>query len=168
MARKTLEFPQGVVECIEATRTGGTILCAAGSEGVNGMTIGWISVGSIWGRPVCTVLVRPSRHTFKMTESGDSFTVSVLGEEFKGAVDLFGTESGRDLDKFQETGLTAAPGLAVGSPYIVEADIVIECRTAFKQQMEPACISADFVHAAYPQGDYHKIYYGEILAIHAK
>ncbi len=168
MERKRLEFPDGIVEVIDATRTRGTIVCAGDQSGSNGMTIGWITIGSSWSRPICAVLVRPSRYTHKFMESGDSFTVNVLPEDLQGAVDLFGTESGRDMDKFAEAPLTATKGLMVASPYIAEASLVVECRIAFKQPMDRSLITADWVEDFYGGEDYHTIYYGEILAIHAK
>lgn len=168
MTRRELAFPEGAVECIEVTRKRGTILCAASADGQNGMAIGWVNIGSIWGRPVCTVLVRPSRHTFGFMEAGDSFTVNVLGDDRHDAVDLFGTRSGRDMDKFKEAGLTPAHGLSVNSPFIAEADLVVECKTACKQRVDPELILADFVKSAYAAGDYHTVYFGEILSIHAK
>ena len=168
MARTTVEFPDGIVETIEATRTRGTIVCSSGKSGQNGMTIGWINIGSVWGRPVCTVLIRESRHTHKIIESADSFTVSVLPEELQDAVDLFGSESGRDMDKFAAAKVTPEEGSVVASPYIAEADLVIECKIALSQPMDPNLIRAAFVKSAYPDGDYHTIYYGEIVAIHRK
>lgn len=167
MARKELDFPEGIVDCIEATRKRGTVLVASSRDGVNAMTIGWITIGSVWGRPCCTVLVRPSRHTYKFIEKGDSFTVNVLPEDMNDAVDLLGTRSGRDMDKFKEAGITAADSIQVRCPHIAEADYVIECKTAMKQPIEPSLISADYVHEAYAAGDHHTVYFGEIVAIHA-
>jgi len=168
MPRKTLQFPEGVVDCINATSDRGTILCAGDSKAANGMAIGWINIGHIWGRNGCAVLVRPTRHTFKFMESGDSFTVNVLSEKLQAAVDLFGEKSGRDMDKFAAAKLTKVKGESVAAPYIKEADLVIECRIAFKQPMNPSLICADFVRECYAAGDYHTVYYGEILRIHGK
>jgi flavin reductase (DIM6/NTAB) family NADH-FMN oxidoreductase RutF len=168
MARRKLAFPEGMIETVEATRTRGTILCAGSKSGLNGMTIGWIAIGNTWGRPCCAVLVRPSRYTYVFMEEGNSFTVNTLSEDLQSAVDLFGEKSGRDLNKFADAGITPAKGLSVDSPYIAEADLVIECKTAFKQPMDPKLIKAPFVKAAYEDGDYHTVYYGEITSIHAK
>ena len=168
MARRKLAFPEGTAEVIEATRTRGTILAAASPAGQNGMTIGWITVGSVWGRPCCAVLVRESRHTHAIIEEADSFTVNVLPESLQDAVDLFGEKSGRDLDKFEAAEITPVKGEAVSSPYVRQAQLVVECRIAFKQPMDPALVSADYVKGCYGDGDYHTVYYGEIVAIHAK
>jgi flavin reductase (DIM6/NTAB) family NADH-FMN oxidoreductase RutF len=168
MSRKSLEFPDGITDCINATRSGGTILVAGDGDSCNGMTIGWVTIGSVWGRPMCVVLVRYSRYTYEFMEKSESFTVNQLPADLKGAVDLFGTRSGRDMDKFKEARITTAPGLEVSSPYIAESDYAIECKTAFKSPMDPELISADFVKGCYPTGDYHMVYYGEIVAIHEK
>jgi flavin reductase (DIM6/NTAB) family NADH-FMN oxidoreductase RutF len=168
MARTKLVFPEGTVETIEATRSRGTILCAGTKSGRNGMTIGWITIGNAWGRPCCAVLVRPSRYTYKFMEEGDSFTVNTLSTELQDAVDLFGDKSGRDMDKFKAAKVTPAKGLAVESPYIKEADLVIECKTAFKTPMDPKLIKSEYVTEMYEDGDYHTIYYGEIVSVHAK
>ena len=49
----------------------------------NIMTIGWLQGGIIWGRPILTVLVRPSRYTFTLLEENPSFTVGVPTEKMK-------------------------------------------------------------------------------------
>jgi len=156
----------GIDEVLAATSTRGTILCASSPAGVNGMTIGWISIGHIWGEPVCTVLVRPSRHTFKIIEAADSFTVNVLPATLQKAVDLFGDKSGRDLDKFKAARLTTVKSQQVSSPYIQESALVMECAIAYKQPLEPHRIKAEFVTDMYGQADYHTFYYGRIVAIH--
>ena len=163
-----MAFPAGTVEVIEATRTRGTILCAASARGRNGMTIGWITIGNVWGRPCCVVLVRESRHTHTIIEGADSFTVSVLPESLQEAVDLFGEQSGRDMNKFEAAKVTPVKGQAVDSPYIKDAQLVIECKIAFRQTMNPELIRADYVKGCYIEGDFHTIYYGEIAAIHGK
>ena len=166
MARTSLEFPMGIDEVLAATSTRGTILCASSSAGANGMTIGWISIGHIWGEPICTVMVRPSRHTFKIIEAADSFTVNVLPESLQSAVDLFGEKSGRDLDKFKAAKLTTAKGLSVSSPFIEQSTLALECTIAYKQPLEPHRIKADFITDMYGQADYHTFYYGKVVSIH--
>lgn len=168
MARKSLKYPQGIVECINATYGRGTILAAKSGAGVNGMTIGWIHAGFAWGRPCVTVMVRPSRHTHKVIEQADSFTVSVLPKSLQAAVDLFGTKSGRDMDKFEAAKITAAKAESVDSVYVKEATLVIECKISFKQPMDATLISADYVKKCYGSGDYHTLYFGEVTAIHGK
>lgn len=166
MARKTIKYPNGLVQCLKATYERGTILCAKSKAGVNGMAIGWIHFGWAWGRPCCAVMVRPSRYTFKIIEKADSFTVNVLPKRRQAAVDLFGTKSGRDMDKFAATGLVPVKARSVNSVYIKQAELVVECRISFKQPMNSKLISAQYVKSCYPKGDHHTLYLGEITAIH--
>jgi flavin reductase (DIM6/NTAB) family NADH-FMN oxidoreductase RutF len=60
------------------------------------MTIGWGLVGRLWREPVFMVAVRPSRHTFKLIEETDVFTVNVPSDGMDATIDYCGTVSGRD------------------------------------------------------------------------
>ena len=45
----------------------------------NPMTIGWAQFGVIWGRPVCTVFVRHSRHTHALLEKSNVLLIGPTG-----------------------------------------------------------------------------------------
>ena len=83
-------------------------LLVAGSERPNPMTVSWGGLGTLWNRPVATVYVRPTRHTFSLLEAEPSFTLNFLPEPFRGALDLCGSRSGRDLDKWKAAEQTLA------------------------------------------------------------
>ena len=85
-------------------------LVTAGSlEDHNSMTVSWGGIGSLWGKPVATVYIRPNRHTYGYFEANEYFTVSFYPEEYKNALGVMGKLSGRDCDKDAEAGLTAIP-----------------------------------------------------------
>jgi len=42
----------------------GAFLTALAGDNLNVMTIGWASLGFIWGKSIMTIAVRPTRHTF--------------------------------------------------------------------------------------------------------
>ena len=54
------------------------LLTAGNRNACNTMTIGWCQLGCLWGQPVCTVYVRPERHTYGFMEMQEYFSVSVL------------------------------------------------------------------------------------------
>ena len=54
----------------------------------NSMTIGWGSLGTMWGRPFAQVVVRPTRYTYEFMEKYDSFTVRVFGDLPQGPATL--------------------------------------------------------------------------------
>jgi len=146
----------------------GLLLVAAAAESKpNTMTIGWGTIGIIWSRPIFTVLVRPSRHTFKHLQASDSFTVCVPSKTLYEAVNFCGTHSGRDYDKFQECGLTAIPSTRVTAPGIAGSPVIYECQIVHTNDVIPANLADDIQASAYPGGDFHRIYYGEILAVRA-
>ena len=85
-------------------------LVAAGSlDDHNAMTVSWGGIGCLWNKPVATVYIRPNRHTYGYFEKNEYFTVSFYPGEYKKALGLMGSKSGRDCDKEAEAGLTAVP-----------------------------------------------------------
>ncbi len=62
-------------EAIEQLHKGAFMSVKVGNE-LNTMTIGWGSIGFIWGKPIFTALVRYSRHTYELVEQTDEFTIS--------------------------------------------------------------------------------------------
>ena len=80
-------------------------LPTAGSpEDFNTMTIGWGALGTIWGKPACTVYVRPSRYTLEFMDRNELFTVSFF-DGHKSDLSYLGRVSGRDEDKVAKTEL---------------------------------------------------------------
>ncbi len=141
----------------------GAFLTVRAGEALNTMTIGWAAIGIAWRKPILMVMVRNSRHTFGIIEKAADFTVSVPGGEAKKALAFCGTKSGRDVDKFKECGLKAAPGRHVASPIIEIPGIHIECRIVYKNPIDPALLTRDY-DPLYPAKDYHTLYFGEIQA----
>lgn len=100
------------------------------------MTASWGGLGVLWGKPVATVYIRPQRYTLEFVEREDCFTLSFFGEEYRKALALCGSKSGRDVDKVKECGFTVA-GAACGAPYFEEAGLVLVCKKAYWQDMDP-------------------------------
>lgn len=132
----------------------------------NAMTISWGSLGVMWGRPFAQVVVRPVRYTYEFMEQYDSFTLTAFPPELRRALSLLGTKSGRDGDKIRQAGLTPIPATLVNAPGFAEAQLVIECRKMYWQDFDPSHFIDPTIDRNYPQKDYHRIYYGEIAAIH--
>ena len=143
---------------------GNGVFLTVGGEKPNTMTIGWASIGYMWRRPVFTALVRPQRHTFEMIQAADSFTVSVPTKNaLKKELVFAGTKSGRDLNKFDGHGLTAAPAQAVDAPIVKECGLHFECRKLLTQDMTPDRMDPELVNGIYAPGDFHTMFFGEIV-----
>jgi len=92
----------------------------------NGMTAAWTTPVSM-NPPLITVSIAPRRYTYKLIKETGDFTVNVLDANLVAEAHLFGTCSGRRVDKFAESKLTAEKSLKVKSPHIKEALAVLEC-----------------------------------------
>jgi flavin reductase (DIM6/NTAB) family NADH-FMN oxidoreductase RutF len=132
----------------------------------NTMPVGWGSLGTMWGTPFAQVVVRPSRYTYEFIEKYKTFTLSAFPEEWRHAVLLLGSKSGRSGDKISEAGLTPIASSRIPAPGFAEADLIIECRKIYWDDMEPARFLAPDIAMNYPDGDFHRIYFGEIVAVH--
>ncbi|HTP57833.1 MAG TPA: flavin reductase [Spirochaetia bacterium] len=130
----------------------------------NCMTVGWGSFGVMWGRPFAQVVVRPTRHTIRFIERFDSFTLCAFPEAFRPALSWLGSHSGRDGDKVKQSGLTPVASRCVGSPSFQEAELVVECRIIYRQDLDPALFLDPTIEKNYPRKDYHRVYFGEIAA----
>jgi flavin reductase (DIM6/NTAB) family NADH-FMN oxidoreductase RutF len=152
-------------ETLRALEQPGLLLVTQGKAGkANIMTIGWATIGILWGRRCFVILVRPSRHSYSLLEENGEFTVNVLPADKGEAAAFCGSVSGREHDKFAECGLTALPAKQVKAPIIKECVIHYECRVIHHNDINAATMPEDVTQMAYPEGDHHRLYYGEILA----
>ena len=140
------------------------LLCAGTPEKHNAMTISWGGMGTLWRMPVVTVYVRPSRYTYGFMEENDFFTVSFYPEEYKEALGLMGSRSGRDIDKDAESGLT--PEACGESVTYEQAEVTLLCRKVFAQDLAQENIPADIMAKLYePGAKPHRMYIGEVVEI---
>jgi flavin reductase (DIM6/NTAB) family NADH-FMN oxidoreductase RutF len=141
---------------------GSGCLLVTGEQG-NPMTIGWGMMGIVWGKPVFSVLVRPSRYSYGLLSSCPQFSVNVPGGELKKALAVCGSKSGRDTDKISTCGLTLQPGVILPVPYIRECQLHYECRVVQTADLPHAGWDEKILKAYYPEGDFHRVFFAEIL-----
>ena len=146
----------------------GLLLAATKRSGEsNVMTIGWGVVGIIWGKPIFTVLVRPSRYTIEFIKDSGAFTVNVPTDGMRRWVTVCGTRSGRDLDKFGEFDISTSPASTVPSIAIDDCPMVYECKIVHANHVIPANLDTEIEAGSYGGQDYHEMFYGEILGAFA-
>ena len=147
----------------------GVFLNVSDGQRDNTMTIGWGSIGFMWKKPILMVMVRHSRYTYELIEKADSFTVSVpLYTDLKKELGICGSKSGRDMDKFQAAGLTKLKANKVSAPLVGECDLHFECKIVGKQKLTQEVLLPDIDKTWYSDGDYHTLYYGEIVGTYTK
>lgn len=163
---KKIEFEDIQIELLKQLKKGVFLNTKVGDK-LNSMTIAWGLSGYIWNKECFSVAVRYSRHTYEMMEKSEYFTISIPASgEMKKELGICGSKSGRDIDKFDETNMTATYLDGFPVPTIEECHIHILCKIAYKQSMEPSLIKANYVEKCYDDKDYHVLYHGEVLSVY--
>lgn len=167
MTRKTIAFEDFIFKPMAEWDGQGMLLTSGDFQSgqFNAMTVGWGSMGIMWGLPFVQVVVRPVRYTYQFMEKYDSFTVCAFSETYAPALDLLGNKSGRDGDKISESGLTPIASSLVAAPGYAQAALILECRKIYWDDLEKAHFLDPRLENKYPAKDYHRIFYGEIVAI---
>ena len=124
------------------------VTCVDASGKPNIITLAWVGMVNS-EPPMVSISIRPSRHSHRLVKASQEFVVNIPSEEMIRKVDLCGVVSGRDVDKFSETGFTPMEAKEVSPPLIEECPVNLECK----------------VREVIPLGS-HDLFLGEIVAIH--
>ena len=142
-------------------------LASAGTAGdCNTMTIGWGTLGSIWGPaggalPVLTIFLRENRYTLEYIRSNDLFTITFFPDECRKALGLLGSVSGReDPEKIEKSGLT--PVDLDGTVSFKEANQVFVCRKLCAQKIDLENIDPVIREKMYGEQPEHVMVIGQI------
>ena len=109
-----------------------------------------------WAGTVCTnppmvsVSIRPERYSYHMIKETGEFVINLTTEDLAFATDFCGVRSGKDTDKFKQTGLTKEKADIVKAPMIKESPVSIECRVKDIREL----------------GSHH-MFLAEVVAVHA-
>lgn len=144
------------------------IFLSVGGDVPNVMTIGWGGLAYYWRKDVFVVPVRPQRHTHPLLQAAGAFVLSVphtdtMQAELAGA----GTLSGRDGDKFAAMGLKTQPGRETDAPAVAGCALYLECRVLAQNDFTAARTDPSITDYTYRAGDFHTLFYGEIIASYA-
>lgn len=143
------------------------LITGGSPEHYNTMTASWGTMGVFWSKPVVNSFIRPQRYTYEFVEQNDLFTLSFFsGEAYRKALNFCGSHSGRDVDKAKECGLT--PIAACGSTAFAEADLILVCKKLYWYDLTPDQMIDKSIDEFYLKKDYHRCYFGEIVACYSK
>lgn len=107
-----------------------TLVTSQGKTGPpNALAIAWIMPASA-DPPMLIFAIRKDRHSYKLLEQAREFAVNIAGFDLARQVLYCGRKSGKYVDKFKETGLTAGKAKKVNVPIVKECVAHIECRVA--------------------------------------
>lgn len=159
-----MSYTKNIELALKNLQNKGAFLTVKSNDKVNTMTIGWGQIGYQWKRPVFMVMVRKSRYTYELMENATEFTVSIpTDDKMKEALKICGTKSGRELDKIKECNLSLKESNKIETPIISDCKLQYECKIVYKQEMNNEFLDKEIDENMYSNGDYHVLYYGEIL-----
>ncbi|MCX5666329.1 MAG: flavin reductase family protein [Candidatus Omnitrophica bacterium] len=93
----------------------------------NIITIAWCGV--VCSKPpILTISVRPSRYSSNLIKESGDFVLNIPTQDLLKEVDICGTVSGTDKDKFKLCNFTKIDPSIVRSPMIEECPANIECK----------------------------------------
>lgn len=100
----------------------------------NLFTVAW--TGTVCSDPpMVSISVRPERFSYAMIEETGEFVINLTTEALCAATDFCGVRSGRDLDKWEATGLTPESAQQVAVPLVKESPVNLECRVTEKKEL---------------------------------
>ena len=150
------------------------ILLNTNGDKFNAMVIGWGHVGTLWSVPTFHVYVRQGRFTKGQLDKTGEFTVSIpLGGPVSKITKICGGQSGFQIDKAAEAGLTLEEPETNHTPGVREYPLTIECKILYAQDQDLEKIPEDIRSRMYPQDvpgtnpmanrDCHTMYVGQIV-----
>jgi flavin reductase (DIM6/NTAB) family NADH-FMN oxidoreductase RutF len=126
------------------------VTCQEKNGPPNALAIAWIMPVSL-NPPTLVFAIRKERYSYKLLEQSREFVVNMPGFDLAGQVLYCGRKSGKDVDKFRRTGLTAGKARKVSVSIVNECVAHVECRVA----------------ETIPKGD-HVLVIGKVLAAYVK
>lgn len=114
----------------------------------NIIALGW-SMCTSFVPPMVAISVGKTRYSHKLISESKEFVFTFPHEGMKDEVLYCGTHSGKKVDKFEETGLTAVPGKHVRPPLIEECLVNMECRVVGELDTGDHTIFAGKILTAY-------------------
>ncbi len=126
------------------------VTCQDQTGGVNIITLAWVGVVNS-EPPMIGIAIRPSRFSYRIIEASREFVINVPSGALLEVTDFCGVTSGAKVDKFEATGLTAAPSQELKTPLIEECPVNLECVV---RQVLPL--------------ESHHLFIGEVVVIHVE
>ena len=103
------------------------VSCVGENGKPNIITLAWAMPTSI-NPPLVAISIAPKRHSHALIEETREFVVNIPTMKILKETLFYGRVSGRNHDKFKETGLTPLPAKKVKPPIIKECIAHLECK----------------------------------------
>lgn len=102
------------------------VLVTCGINSPNIVTIAWTGIVCS-DPPQLYISIRPTRHSYKLIKEDSVFGINMPTANMVEKVDICGTVSGKNVNKFELCNFTIFKGEVTGVPLIMECPVNIEC-----------------------------------------
>ena len=131
--------------------TPAALITSISEDGVpNIITLGEVFNVSLGKPPIAGIAIRKATYSHGLITKTGEFCINLPTTALIEQTDFCGSVSGRDCDKFAESGLTAVTAARISPPLIEECPVNLECKVLSIQEV----------------GD-HDLFLGEVLEAHA-
>lgn len=143
-----------------------TVITAGEIPAHNSMIASWGGYGILFNKPASWCFLRANRYTLEKMREGEKYTLCYFPEAYKQDIMPFGTVSGRDSNKMEQTSLTAV-STPDGLPAWKEAKVIFECTLSSVTTVSKSDFYTEegqnFVQEGFDDAkDWHKFVFGEI------
>jgi len=110
---------------------GCVVLVTSGTmEKANVMTFSWQTPVNSANPCLVLLVICHARYSYELIKQNRELVINIPGEALLEQTHFVGTVTGKDVDKFKESGLTPVPAKEVEPPLIEECAGHLECRVA--------------------------------------
>jgi flavin reductase (DIM6/NTAB) family NADH-FMN oxidoreductase RutF len=104
-----------------------TLVVTGSIEQANIVTVAWVSLLSS-APPTIGISVGTKGFSGEEIKKNGNFSVNIVSADYMDEADYCGIVSGKDYDKFENTGFTKMPSKKILSPIIKECPLNLECK----------------------------------------
>jgi len=105
-----------------------TFVISKGNDGkISGMVADWISQVS-HDPPLFMVALKKKGYTQNLIRESKEFIIAVANKDLEKAIGIFGYVSGKNVDKFEKTGLKLIDSKKINVPSLKDATMNLECK----------------------------------------
>jgi flavin reductase (DIM6/NTAB) family NADH-FMN oxidoreductase RutF len=103
------------------------LVTCADKDKINVLTVAWTGIVNTIP-PKTYISLRPSRFSYEIIKKSREFVINLTTADMIKAVDFCGVRSGKNINKFEATGLTAEKTTKLSCPMIEQSPLCLECK----------------------------------------
>lgn len=131
----------------------------------NVMVTAWGAIGVMWKLPIFVAMVRKSRYSYKLIEKTREFSITFPYVDLPKAAEIFGSTSGRHVNKLEKAGLTTRPAHKITTPVLDVSGMHLECKVIYARPMSAEKLDPAIQELWYDRqaNDYHAFFVAQIV-----